>query len=97
MVSEVSSLETNPWPRRSIARSNSGVEFKSCWSSEIWLVTTERGKSCDIISFVKLKWLSARDFSELSMISLKVYEQDNFFSNAVLVYFLLFAYDVIKI
>ena len=54
MVSEVSNLETRAWQRRSITRSNSRVECKSRWSNSLWLVTIERVKSRDIISFVKL-------------------------------------------
>ena len=49
--SKVSSLETSAWQRRSIARSNPGVESKPRWSNTVFLVTVERGKSCDTISF----------------------------------------------
>ena len=51
---KVSNLKTSAWQRRSIARSNSGVECKPCWSKAIFLVTVEHSKSCDTISFVKL-------------------------------------------
>ena len=52
--SKVSNLETSAWQRRSIARSNSGVECKHRWPNATCLVTVELGKLCDAISFVKL-------------------------------------------
>ena len=52
---KVSNLETSAWQRRSIARSNSGVESKPRRSNAICFVTVEGGKSYNTISFVKLK------------------------------------------
>ena len=46
-------METSAWKQRSITRSNSGVESKPRRSNAIYLVTVERGKSGDTISFVK--------------------------------------------
>ena len=54
MASRVSSLETSAWQQRSIKRSNLENILKSCCSSAICVVTVERSKSCDTISFVKL-------------------------------------------
>ena len=54
MASKVSNLETSAWQRRSIARSNSGVECRFRLSNVNWLVTFERCKLCDTISFAKL-------------------------------------------
>ena len=52
--SNVSSLETSARQWRSFARSNTAVECRSRWSNVIRLVTVERGKSRDTISFVTL-------------------------------------------
>ena len=52
--SKVSNLETSAWQRQSIARFTLGVESKPRWSNAICLVTVERSKSFDTISFVKL-------------------------------------------
>ena len=52
---KVSNLETSAWQQRSISRSNLGFDSESCRSNAIWLVTVERSKSCDTISFVKLQ------------------------------------------
>ena len=54
MGSKVSNLETSAWQQRAIARSNIETDFNSRRSNAIWLVTVERSKSCDTISFVKL-------------------------------------------
>ena len=64
MVSKVSSLETrkkretSAWQQRSIARSKLKIDFESRGLNAIWLVTVERNKSCDTISFVKLMFCS---------------------------------------
>ena len=55
ILSKFSNLETSASQRWPIACSNSGVECKSHCSNAIWLVTIERGRSHDTISFVKLK------------------------------------------
>ena len=48
-------------PVRSIRRSKSEIDFESCWSNAIWLVTIEHSKSCDTISFVKLSMPENQD------------------------------------
>ena len=64
MVSKVSKLETkkkhetSAWRQWSIACSKLEIDFESHRLNVIWLVTIEHSKSCDTISFVKLRYRS---------------------------------------
>ena len=56
MVSQVSNLETSAWQRSSIMGSNSEIQCKLCLLNVFWLDIVKRGKQCDTISFVNLKF-----------------------------------------
>ena len=53
---KVSNLKTSTQQQRPNALLNSGHVFEFRWSNAIWIITAKHGKSCDTISFVKLKY-----------------------------------------